>query len=92
MVADDLVVAANTQRKMQTALLIVEQDASRERYMYNTDKTKTIVLNSKSSSDLKFNKLLGVSDKEAHLGIYRNHNKTNVDTIDARIKNARKAA
>ena len=84
MVAYDLTVAAHTKREMQTALLIAEQDASRER-------SKIIVVNTKSSPDFKLNdKLLGISDKEAHLD--RNHNNTNVDTIDARIVNTRKAA
>ena len=74
-------------------MLIAEQDASRERYKYNIEKTETIVVNTKSSPDFKLNnKPLWVSDNEAHLGICRNHNNTNVDIIDAKIKNARKAA
>ena len=59
---------------MQTALHIAEQDTPRERYKYNIEKTKTIGVNTKSSPDLKLHKPLGVSDTEAHLGIYRNHN------------------
>ena len=75
-----------------TAVLIAEQDASREVYKYNIEKTKTIVVNTKSSPDFSLNnKSLRVSNKESHLSTCRTHNSINVDTIDARIKNARKA-
>ena len=43
MVADDLVVTACTEREIQTALLIAELEASKERYKYNIEKTKTIL-------------------------------------------------
>ena len=93
MVADDLAVGSRTAIDMQQALHIAENDASKERYRYNTDKTKTIHLNCKDPPTFHLNnEKLGTSEKEVHLGITRNSKNNNSDTIEERIKSARQAA
>ena len=92
MVADDLVITARTATQMQIGLNIAERDASRERYKFNTQKTKTIAMNFKEAPALTLNgKPLGMSECEPHLGILRNSKNTNSDTINSRIKSARGA-
>lgn len=93
MVADDLALAAANQEDMQTALSIAELDASRERYIFNTDKTKSIYINCRSDNPLKLNGLsIGTSTCEKHLGIQRNCSNSNSDTIQMRIRDARRTA
>ena len=93
MVADDLAIMAKTPAEMQVSLMIAEHDAARERYTYNTDKTKSIIVNSKDDTKLLLNgKTLSTSSKEKHLGIIRNKRNDNSDTIQARIQDARRAA
>lgn len=94
MVADDLALAASADHEMQKALLIAEADASREHFLYNTTKTKTIIVNSrKVDSHFTLNsRTLGTSQKEKHLGIIRNCKNNNIDTVEARIKEARRAS
>ena len=41
MVADDLALTSSTQHELQAGLNIAQHDASRERYKFNTDKTKS---------------------------------------------------
>ena len=93
MVADDLVLTASSPEDMQLALTIAETDAGRERYIYNPDKTKILVINGKKCNPelLLNNKPLGISIKEKHLGIIRNSKNTNEDTIKQRITDARRA-
>ena len=72
MVTDDLALAANTSHAMQTALNIAEMDAYGEHYSYNECKTKTIAIKTRQPPTLVFNnKLLGMTHKEIHMGIYR---------------------
>jgi len=94
MVADDLALLSIKPSEMQIALNVAELDASRERYEYNTDKTKVITMNMKNpSSALMLNSdTLGTSNKEAHLGILRNNKGSNVDTLNDRVTKARRAA
>ena len=93
MVADDLALTAKTATDMQTALLIAETDASRERYIYNATKTKTITINSPTDYIFKLNgSPIGTSTSEKHLGIYRNSQNTNLETIETRIKEARRTS
>jgi hypothetical protein len=93
MVADDLAIASKNPHDMQAALSIAEIDASRERYKYNVTKTKTVVINSKSTPTFYLNnKPLELSTKEVHLGIHRTNTGSNTSTIQARIKDARQAA
>jgi hypothetical protein len=55
MVADDLVLTATTELVMQEALFIAQTDAARERYLYNPEKTKTLVINSKKDHQFTLN-------------------------------------
>ena len=92
MVADDLALTSYQPYEMQTGLNIAQLDASKERYKFNCDKTKTITINSKHEPLLYLNeKELGTSKCEPHLGIYRNTLGTNSDTINNRISSARRA-
>ena len=90
MVADDLTLMSSNRCDMQSSLSIAEHDASRERYKYNTDKTKVIPVNCNTEPALKlYNQQLGISCQEAHLGILRNQTGSNKETI-ADIHSARK--
>ena len=93
MVADDLALISKTNIDAQSGLLIAEQDANRERYSFNTDKTKVVVINSKHQANLQLNgRALGQSKKEVHLGIHRNEKNTSNDTVVDRVSSARRAA
>ena len=62
MVADDLALMSSNRCDMQSSLSIAEHDASRERYKYNTDKTKVIPVNCNTEPALKlYNQQLGIS-------------------------------
>ena len=91
MVADDLVLTANNKYDMQVAINIAEHDASRERYKFNPDKTKFIAINLPDADlDLQlYDKPLGSSKSEPHLGLYRNSTCTNDETVENKIKAAR---
>ena len=68
-------------------------NASRERYIYNTKKTKTIIVNEQEDSRLTLNgKPIGRSVCVKHLGIYGNNKNSNMDTVLTRIKDARRTA
>jgi hypothetical protein len=93
MVADDLALTANTPHQMQTALLIAQEDAAREQYIYNTQKTKTVTINATDEHTFILNdKPIGSSNSEKHLGILRNSKNSNSETIDCRIRDARRTA
>jgi hypothetical protein len=93
MVADDLALISSSEHSMQQALAVAEIDASRDRYSFNCDKTKTVYINSKLPPSLSlYDKELGWSTSEKHLGIYRNSKNTNIDTVNDRVKSARRAA
>jgi hypothetical protein len=93
MVADDLALIASNEHHMQQALTITEIDASRDRYVFNCDKTKTVYINSKLPPSLTlYDQELGCSTSEKHLGIHRNAKNTNIDTIHERVKSARRAS
>ena len=92
MVADDLAIASRNPHDMQAALYTAEMDASRERYKFNTDKTKTLAINYKQQPTLILNnKPLTISSKEVHLGIHRTSDGKNKATIEDRINSARNA-
>ncbi len=92
MVADDLALMSQSEQDMQTCLIITENDSSRERYTFNADKTKVVPINCKNHPTLDlYGKTLGISNKEAHLGIQRNCKANNNNTVEARIASARKA-
>ena len=48
MVADDLVIAANSPSDLQHGVSIAALDSQRQRYSFNVDKTKIVSLNSKN--------------------------------------------
>ena len=92
MVADDLAIASRNPHDMQAALYTAEMDASRERYKFNTDKTKTLAINYKQQPTLILNKKpLTISSKEVHLGIHRTSDGKIKATIGDRINSARSA-
>ena len=100
MVADDLTVASCTYSGMQQALNIAEQDASRERYHFNTNKTKTniinkvaaFIINKRIASNISKSIETRTSEKEAHLGIQCFQKNNNTVMVEERIKIARAAA
>ena len=62
MVADDLALMSSNRCDMQSSLSIPKRDASKERYKYNTDKTKVILINCNTEPALKlYNQQLGIS-------------------------------
>ena len=93
MVADDLALMSRDRAGMQIALNIAESDASQERYRFNTEKSKSIIVNRLGSLPAYAlnGASLGVSEAEAHLGIQRSSANDNADTIADRIKSARSA-
>ena len=91
MVADDLAVSSSCVSKLQVSLHVAERDAGQERYKYNTDKTKVIINNTDVAPNLQLNSTtLDISNKEPHLGIIRNNKNNNADTMDNRVKSARR--
>ena len=93
MVADDLALMSRDRVGMQIALNIAESDASQEGYKFNTEKSKSVILNSNGSPPAYIlnGSSLGVSHAEAHLGIQRSATNDNASTIADRIKSARSA-
>jgi hypothetical protein len=93
MVADDLALIADSAHSMQAALTTAEREAARERYKFNTDKTKVVAVNTRKDPLLLLNgSPLALSDREVHLGIHRNSPGTNKNTMEERVKGARRAA
>jgi hypothetical protein len=93
MVADDLAVTASDRVDMQASLNIAALDASRERYKFNADKTKTVSVRSTQPPKLNLNgKPLGCSDMEVHVGIARSCKNHNKNTVKDRVQTARRAA
>ena len=91
MVADDLALTSNCPYSMQTSLSIAQHDAAREQYKFNTEKTKFITINT-PADDVKLvlnGTPLGHSTSEPHLGIIRNSEGNNQDTVEKRLKDAR---
>jgi hypothetical protein len=92
MVADDLALVSHTATDMQKAIKTAEIDASRDRYRFNCDKTKFITVNTKLEPHLTLNGTqLQTSSVEKHLGILRNSKNNNMDTVQERVKDARRA-
>ena len=92
MVADDLVIAANSPSDLQHGVSIAALDSQHQRYSFNVNKTKIVSLNSKNDPSCLLSKEpIAMSTCETHLSISRNNKNTNKDTINARIINARRA-
>jgi len=93
MVADELAIVASSMVPMQISLTMAETNAKCERYTYNASKTKTVAINCSTAPILNLNdKPLGTSSKEVHVGIHRNDTNSNADTVEARVKSARRTA
>ena len=93
MVADDLTIASHTSHDMQIALNIAARDSSMERYKFNAEKTKTIIINAKEQPHLTVNQQqIGISSKEVHLGISRRDDLSNCSTVEDRVRSARGTA
>jgi hypothetical protein len=92
MVADDLVIAADCPSELQLGVSIAALDSQRQRYSFNTQKTKVVSLNSKGDPSCSLiTKPIATSSCEVHLGISRSNKCNNKDTIRARISSARRA-
>ena len=91
MVADDLALSSTNKYDLQVSVAIAEHDAAREGYKFNVDKTKVITLHTKCNPELQLNgQTIGISECEPHLGIMRNSKGNNTDTVESRIRSARK--
>ena len=91
MVADDLAITATNSLDLQHGISIAELDSSRQRYSFNTEKTKIISCNTSQTTTCVLNgKEIGNSIKEVHLGISRNSENNHQDTVNDRIKSARR--
>ena len=92
MVTDDLLLNSSNTPELQIAIALAEKDASREHYKFNADKTKIVAVKTPQDTPfLLYNKELGCSKDEPHLGISRNQQNNNKDTIGKRIQKARRA-
>ena len=93
MVADDLALISPSTHQMQISLDVTQTDAMRERYKFNTTKTKTVSVNCKIPPLLLLNNNpLGSSQSETHVGIARTANNTNKETVQNRVKRARQTS
>ena len=93
MVADDIALCSSNLLDLQCAINATSIDANRDRFKFNTTKSKILAINCKEPPELKLNnQLLSVSTKEPHLGIIRNMSGSNMDTVKERIKSARRTA
>ena len=100
--ADDTCLLSTSLLGAQTALLVAQDDANRERFQYSESKTKAILVNDKSkltpdiltqAQPLMLNgQALNYVSQEKHLGIERTSTATASATIKARIQTGRKIA
>ena len=91
MVADDLALAAKSEKGLQLLVNMAEHDASNKRYIFSTTKTKVQAIRSKDPTNIVLNDApLDNSAEETHLGINRRVDLTNKSTIQARIQSGRR--
>ena len=91
MVADDLLLNSSNTSELQIAIALAEKDASREQYKFNANKTKIVAVKTPQYTPfMLYNKELGYSKDEPHLGISKNQQNNNKDTIGKRIQKARR--
>ena len=77
--------------ELQIAIALAEKDASWEQYKFNADKTKIVAVRTPQDAPfILYNKELGYSKDEPHLGISRDQQNNNKDTIGKRIQKARR--
>ena len=90
---DDLALLSTDHVDAQCSLNIAAFDAQRNRYRFNTLKSKVVSINHKPNVALYLNKEpLDYSTKEVHIGIARNPLGSNSDTVNDRVKSARRSA
>ena len=93
--ADDTALISDTVVGAKTLIGIAELDANQQRYSFNTTKTKSMVINPKSTTwkpDITLNQEpVDDSRKEKQLGIQRTVNGSSLPTIEERISSSRKA-
>ena len=95
--ADDMVLLASSPTDLQAMLNIVAQDASWERYNFNTKKTKALVIRSKTRTDKHISDCwrmngapLETSKEEGHLGVVRTPDGKITATITNNLVKARR--
>ena len=98
--ADDTCLLTTSHLGAQTALLVLQDDANRERYEFSEVKTKTLLYNSKPKLDISVLKEvspmhlngqpLDYTSQETHLGIERRDDGKATATVHARIKTGRR--
>jgi hypothetical protein len=88
--ADDLLLMATTELKMQEMVDLVEQYAARQRYRINPSKTSLVYYGKKPEADIFLGKdKLTVNDSFEHLGILRS-TKGNMELVNQRVGLARR--
>ena len=93
MVAYDLALISSLTHPMQVSLDVAQTDAMRERYKFNTTKTKTVSVNCNIPPVLLLNSNpLGSSPSETHVGIARTANNTNIESVKNRLKCTRQTS
>ena len=98
--ADDTCLLSHTGIGAQTAILVAQDDANRERYEFSTTKTKTLLCNSSVNAEtaneaipLQLNgSTLAYSNSETHLGLERSTDCKASATVSERIKCGRRMA
>jgi hypothetical protein len=99
-VADDMCLLSTSRIGAQTLLYTAQNDANRERYDFNTTKTKTILCNTNlTPEEAMMSMSLNINDttldyveRETHLGIERSTTCNASATIAVRIQKGRRVA
>jgi hypothetical protein len=93
--ADDTALVTSSQLGAQVLTGIAQQDAQMQRYNFNEDKSKVMVINQRtkcSEPQIKLNgKALQCTNQERHLGVERSITNKATATIECRVKEARRA-
>ena len=94
-VADDNCMLATSHNEVQTQLLLAEDNAARDRYLFSVAKSKVVHLAGETHSRLPliFNdKEIDYSENETHLGIARTSDGKAAQAVRDRIKTGRRTA
>jgi hypothetical protein len=93
--ADDTALISSTHVGAQTLLGIAELDSNYQRYDFNAQKTKVMVINHQQDTPVPplrlNNSVIAMSNQERHLGIERTANNCAKETITHRISSSRRA-
>ena len=98
--ADDICMLSRSHLGAQTALLIAQNDANKERYEFSASKTKVLLYNNRPKTDLLTMKEtsplllndqpLEYTSQETHLGLQRKDDGKASATVKARIQTGRR--